>query len=67
MRMSDPHVISIKEAAQLVGISDDLAYDLAHKGKLPGAIQLGRRWRVSRIRLLAAIHGSEDGTLQDAR
>lgn len=65
--MSDPHVISIKEAAQLIGVSDDLCYDLAHKGQLPGAIQLGRRWRVSRIRLLAAIHGTQDCTLQDAR
>lgn len=58
---ADPNVISIQEAAELIGVSDDLCYDLARRGELPGAIQLGRRWRVSRIRLLAAIHGTEDG------
>ena len=45
-RMSDPNMISIQEAAGL-WISDDLAYDLAPRGELPGAVQLGRRWRVS--------------------
>ena len=61
----DPHVASVPEAANLLGISKDLAYDLARRGELPGAFQLGRRWLVSLIRLRAAVHGSEDGRAQD--
>ena len=52
---SDPHVVSVPEAAEMLGISKDLAYDLARRGELPGAFQLGRRWRVSLIRLRAAV------------
>ena len=59
--MVDPDVISVPQAAELLGISRDLGYDLARpRGELPGAIQLGRRWRVSVVRLRAAVHGSED-------
>jgi excisionase family DNA binding protein len=60
--MVDPDVISVPRAAELLGISKDLGYDLARRGELPGAIQLGRRWRVSLIRLRAAVHGVDDGT-----
>jgi excisionase family DNA binding protein len=62
----DPNVISVPEAARLLCISKDLAYDLARRGELPGAFQLGRRWRVSLVRLNSAIHGSEDGGAQHA-
>ena len=60
---SDPHVVSVPEAAELLGISKDLAYDLARRGELPGAFQLGRRWIVSLVRLQSAVHG-ESGTAQ---
>ena len=62
---SDPYVVSVPEAARLLGISKDLAYDLARRGKLPGAFQLGRRWRVSLVRLRAAVHGPEDSAAQE--
>jgi len=62
----DPHVASVPEVAHLLGISKDLAYDLARRGELPGAFQLGRRWRVSLIRLRAAVHGTEDRAPQHA-
>jgi excisionase family DNA binding protein len=58
-RGGDPYVVSVPEAAELLGISKDLAYDLARRGELPGAFQLGRRWRVSLVRLRAAVHGAE--------
>lgn len=61
---SDPYVVSVPEAARLLGISKDLAYDLARRGELPGAFQLGCRRRVSLIRLHAAVHGSEDSAAQ---
>ena len=63
----DPNVISVPEAASLLGISEDLAYDLARRGELPGAFQLGRRWRVSVIKLRAAVHGAEDNGAEHGR
>jgi predicted DNA-binding transcriptional regulator AlpA len=64
-RTADPYVVSVPETAELPGISKDLAYDLARRGELPGAIQLGRRWRVSLVRLRQALHGSQDGAVQE--
>jgi excisionase family DNA binding protein len=55
----DPYVVSVPDAAVILGISKDLAYDLARRGELPGAFQLGRRWRVSLVKLQAAVHGTE--------
>ena len=57
----DPNVITVPQAARLLGISPDLAYSLARRGELPGAFQFGRRWVVSLVRLRRAIHGPEDG------
>ena len=62
----DPHVVSVPEAAALLGISKDLAYDLARRGELPGAFQLGRRWRVSLVKLRAAVHGAKDDRAEEA-
>jgi excisionase family DNA binding protein len=57
---SDPNVRSVPQAAARLGISKDLAYDLARRGQLPGAIHLGRRWRVSLVKLNQFVHGTED-------
>jgi len=46
--------LTVAEAADLLGISRGLCYELAHQGVLP-AIRLGRRIIVSRPRLLAMI------------
>lgn len=35
--------ISVREAAKALGISRNLAYDLARTGQLPGAIRLGKK------------------------
>lgn len=40
--------LTIEEAARVLRISEWLAYKLAKKGKLPGCMRVGRRWRVSR-------------------
>lgn len=63
----DPYVVSVPEAAALLGISKDLGYDLARRGELPGAFQLGRRWRVSLVKLRAAVHGAQDDGLGETR
>ena len=62
----DPYVVSVPEAPALLGISKDLAYDLARRGELPGAIQLGRRWRVSLVKLRSAVHGAKDDGAEEA-
>jgi excisionase family DNA binding protein len=35
--------ISVKEAADMLGISRNLGYTLAREGKLPGVLSLGRK------------------------
>jgi excisionase family DNA binding protein len=44
-------VVSVTEAAQLLGISRGLAYELARAGQLP-SLRLGRRLVVPRAALL---------------
>lgn len=51
-------VVTVEEAAQLLGISRGLAYELVRRGELP-ALRLGRRLVVPRRRLLALIEGDE--------
>ena len=45
--------IKVDEAARILGIGRQTAYDLARQGKLPGALRLGRRIVVSRRALEA--------------
>ena len=41
---TQPATLKIEEAAKVLGIGRQTAYDLANEGKLPGAIRLGKRW-----------------------
>ncbi len=53
--------MTVAEAAAALGISKNLAYDLARRGELPGVIRLGvKRLVVSRAKLLAVIRGETD-------
>jgi excisionase family DNA binding protein len=63
---ADPNVLSVPQAAERLGISKDLAYERARRGELLGAFRLGRRWRVSAVRLGLAVHGSENGGTEHA-
>lgn len=54
-------VITVEEAAVLLGISRGLAYELVRRGDVP-SIRLGRRLVVPRRRLLALIDGDHSGT-----
>lgn len=47
--------LTVPEAAELLGCSVNLAYQLATKGELPGALHLGRKIVVSRAALLGAL------------
>jgi len=39
--------MSVEEAARRLGIGRTLAYELAQRGELPGALRLGRRFVVT--------------------
>ena len=51
--------LRVEQAAQFLGISRNLAYELARTGKLPGARRLGRRIVVSRKAVEDFLAGSE--------
>jgi excisionase family DNA binding protein len=54
--MPEKLTLSVKEAAQLLGISKNLAYELAKRNELPGAIKLGqKRIIISRYQFREAI------------
>ena len=57
--MSEKLTYTIDEAARLLGISRNSAYEAARRGELP-AIRLGRRILVPRSRLEAMLE--QDGT-----
>jgi predicted DNA-binding transcriptional regulator AlpA len=64
MPNSERLTVNIKTAAAMLGISKNLAYDLAKRGELPGCIKLGqKRIVVSRAqleRLLLGNHETKD-------
>lgn len=51
-------VLTVEEAAQLLGISRGLAYEAVRQGQIP-SIRLGRRVLVPRARLLALLDAPE--------
>ena len=56
-RMAAADLISMADAAELVGVHRDTLYRLARTGQFPPALQIGRQWRVSRPRLERFLHG----------
>jgi excisionase family DNA binding protein len=56
----DSLVMSVEEAAALLGISRGLAYDLVRRQVVP-SIRLGRRLVVPRRRLMAMVEGDQRG------
>ena len=64
-----PATMKVEEAARVLGISRQTAYDLAAQGKLPGALRLGRRIVVSKRaldRFLESSDGSNDEGVSNA-
>lgn len=53
----EPATVKVEEAARILGIGRQTAYELAAQGKLPGALRLGRRWVVSLKTLNAWLEG----------
>jgi len=53
-------VLSIAEAAEALGVSDDLIYELTARGELP-CVRLGRRKVIPAVAIQAVIDGCLDG------
>jgi excisionase family DNA binding protein len=62
----DPLVVTVGEAADLLGISRGLAYILVHQGTLP-SIRLGRRVLIPRRRLQQLVDSGQILTGADYR
>jgi excisionase family DNA binding protein len=58
----EPDLLTVPEAAAMLGFSAEHCYRLARANKLPGAVKIGCRWRVSRPRLLEYLHGPTFGS-----
>lgn len=59
MAATERLTVNITTAARMLGISKNLAYDLAKRGELPGAIKLGqKRVVVSRMQLENLLRGN---------
>jgi excisionase family DNA binding protein len=53
-------VLSISEAVEALGVSDDLIYELTARGELP-FVRLGRRKLIPAVAIQAVIDGCLDG------
>ena len=58
--MDERKTLTVVEAANILGIGRNTAYELARQGKLPGALRLGRRILVSRKALEGFLEGGGD-------
>ena len=56
-KLAAADLISIPDAAVLIGLHADTLYRLCRAGQFPPAIQIGSRWRVSVPRLERYLHG----------
>jgi excisionase family DNA binding protein len=64
--MQQKATMTIEEAASLLGINRNTAYEKALRGELPGARRLGRRWLVSRAVLERWLLGEQAGKAASA-
>ena len=56
-----PDLITVPEAARMIGLHTDTLYRLCRTGQFDPAIQIGARWRVSVPRLERYLHGDTAG------
>ncbi|MEV6236581.1 helix-turn-helix domain-containing protein [Lentzea sp. NPDC051838] len=59
-----PALVSVPEAARLLGIKRATAYRYAHSGQLPGVRRMGRRLFVVRARLVEFLDPEQDCTAE---
>ena len=66
--MSEPHVITVEEAAELLRISRNTAYEAVKRGEIP-SVRVGRRILIPRISIMKMLGGEEatgDAATSDA-
>ena len=63
--MTDEPVLTIKEVATLLKISERTVYAMAKEGRLPGAVKVGGSWRVMSAKLLAWLDAGGDAAPTD--
>ena len=56
-QQQEKQTFTVEEAAKILGVGRQTAYDLARKGELPGVRRLGRRVIVSKTELEAYLSG----------
>ena len=61
-RMASADLISVADAAELVGVHPDTLYRLCRSGQFEPAISIGRQWRVSVPRLERFLHCEAGGS-----
>lgn len=50
-------LISVRQAAELLGVTESTAYRFLNRGELAGAVRVGNRWYVRRAVLLRWLDG----------
>jgi len=55
---TERQTLTIMEAARMLGIGRQTAYELARRGELPGVRRLGKRFIISKSELEAYLQGS---------
>lgn len=66
MATTERQTVTVAEAAAILGISRTLAFELARRGELPGAIKLGGRIVVSVREIERALRGGRDEAVTEA-
>lgn len=56
-RLPDDDLMSLEQAAPMLRVSRSMAYRLAARGEFPGAMKVGRLWRVSVPKFRRIVHG----------
>jgi excisionase family DNA binding protein len=53
----EPEVLMVEELAALLRIEVKSTYDLLARGEIPGAVKVGRLWRIHRATVVAWLSG----------
>lgn len=59
-KAGDSLTMPLEEACRMLGVSPHNGRNLASRGEMPGAFKVGRKWKVSRKRLVAFIDGEPE-------
>ena len=62
-----PVFVTVKEASELLRVTDRTLYDLCRQGKVPGAAKVGGQWRIDREKLLDWLAKGGEAAVDRAR